>query len=272
MKHTAIHADESNSQYWQDLWQYRELFYFFSWRDLLVRYRHALLGITWALLTPILSTLIFTFVFHKVGKFPSYGVPYPMLVLAGLLPWQFFSNALENSSGSMLASANLISKIYFPRLIIPLSCLITSLVEFCIGAVLFVVLMAWYGIAPTWRLLALPFFFGLALVSSAGFGVWLSALTVKYRDFRYVVPFVLRLAMFASPIGYCSDVIPDKWRLVYSLNPLVQVIDGFRWSILQGRTEVYLPGLLLSSVLMLAILLGGLWFFRHFEKNLADII
>jgi lipopolysaccharide transport system permease protein len=269
---TTIRAGEIEKQYWRDLWRYRELFYFLAWRDLLVRYKQTSVGIIWALIRPLASIVIFSGVFGKIAKLDSGGVPYPILVCVAQLPWQLFSSALSESGSSLVANSNLISKIYFPRLVIPASALITSLVDFLISLVILVVLMAWYRFVPDWKTAMLPFFVLLALLAVMGAGVWLSALTVKYRDFRIIVPFILQFGQLLSPIGYSSDQIPANWRLLYSLNPMVGVIDGFRWAIFGGMHELYLPGFFLSLLLVTIMLITGIRYFRKTERSFADII
>ena len=267
-----IEAGKTERQYWKDLWNYRELFYFLAWRDILVRYKQTTIGITWALLRPFLTMLAFTIVFGKLAKLPSDGVPYPILVFAALLPWQFFSNALSESSNSLIGNSNLISKVYFPRIVIPTSSVIVSFADFLISAVILFGLMVWYDFWPTWRLLILPVFLSIAFVASMGAGLWISALNVKYRDFRYIVPFIVQFGLYISPVGFSSSIVPEKWRLIYSLNPMVGVIEGFRWAILGKNVEIYIPGSAMSICIVFFIFTGGVWFFRETEKTFADII
>jgi lipopolysaccharide transport system permease protein len=268
----AIEAGRTERHYWKDLWRYRELFYFLSWRDILVRYKQTVIGVAWSVIRPVLTMIVFTVIFGKLAKFPSGGAPYPILVYAAMLPWQFFANALSESSNSLISNANMISKVYFPRLIVPGSAVIVSLVDFLISFAVLVLLMAWYRYLPDWRIVTVPLFLLLALVASLGFSLWLSALNVKYRDFRYIVPFIVQFGLYVSPVGFSSDVVPEKWRLLYSLNPMVGVIDGFRWAILGGGARIYWPGFLLSSALSLLILFGGVRYFRKTERIFADII
>ena len=267
-----IEAGRSESRYWADLWRYRELFYFLAWKDILVRYKQTVLGIAWAIVRPLLTMIVFTIVFGKLAKLPSGGIPYPILVYAAMLPWQFFATAVTEASNSLIGNANLISKVYFPRLIIPTSAVITSLVDLAIAFVILVGLMAWYQYAPDWRLLALPFFILLAFIMAVGFGLWMTALNVRYRDFRYIVPFVVQMGLYISPVGFSSTVVPAEWRLVYSLNPMVGVIDGFRWALLNGAEPLYLPGVALSVGFAAGILLFGIRYFRRTERHFADII
>jgi lipopolysaccharide transport system permease protein len=255
-----------------DLWRYRELFYFLAWRDILVRYKQTVIGVAWALLRPLLTMVVFTLVFGKLAKLPSEGVPYPILVFAAMLPWQFFSNALSESSVSLIGNANLISKVYFPRIIIPASSIITSFVDFLISGVILAGLMVWYQFLPTWKILILPLFVLIAFASAAGAGLWLTALNVKYRDFRYIVPFIVQLGLYISPVGFSSAIVPEKWRLLYSLNPMVGVIDGFRWAVLGSESRIYLPGFLLSLAIVGVLLVTGIWHFRKTEKGFADVI
>ena len=269
----VIEPGRGSSQYWRDLWRYRELFYFLTWRDLLVRYKQTVIGVIWALLRPFLTMVVFTVVFGRLAGLPSdAGAPYPILVFAAMLPWQFFANALSDSSASLVGNANLISKVYFPRMIIPVSSVMTSFADFLVSAALLVVLMAWYQFIPGWRLLALPFFIAIALAAAMGFGLWLTALNVKYRDFRYVVPFIIQFGLYLSPVGFSSQIIPEKWRLLYSLNPMVGVIDGFRWAIIGGDLDLYLPGFFLSLGVVFLSLIGGVWYFRKTEQTFADVI
>ena len=267
-----IEAGRTERLYWKDLWNYRELFYFLAWRDILVRYKQTVIGILWALLRPLLIMLVFTIVFGKLAKLPSEGVPYPMLVFAAMLPWQFFANAFSESSNSLIGNANLISKVYFPRLVIPTSSVIVSFVDFLISGIILIGLMLWYNFWPSWRLIALPALIAVAFAAAMGAGLWISALNVKYRDFRYIVPFVVQFGLYISPVGFSSSVVPEQYRLLYSINPMVGVIDGFRWAILGSDASFYLPGFLLSIGLVALLFWGGLWFFRKTERTFADII
>ena len=268
----VIEAGRAERNYWRDLWRFRELLYFLSWRDILVRYKQTVIGVAWSVIRPVLTMIVFTVIFGKLAKFPSGNAPYAILVYAAMLPWQFFANALSESSNSLISNANMISKVYFPRLIVPCSAVIVSLVDFLISFVVLAVLMAWYQFMPGWRILTLPVFLVMALLASLGFSLWLSALNVKYRDFRYIVPFIVQFGLYVSPVGFSSNVVPEKWRLLYSLNPMVGVIDGFRWAILGGDAQIYWPGFLLSSGLTLLILYGGVRYFRKTERIFADII
>jgi lipopolysaccharide transport system permease protein len=243
-----------------------------SWRDILVRYKQTMLGIAWALIRPFLTMIVFTVVFGQLAKLPSEGVPYPILVFAGMLPWQFFSNALSECSNSLITNANLISKVYFPRLIVPTSAVIVSFVDFMISGMILLGLMAWYNFVPDWRILTLPLFILVAFAASMGVGLWLAALNVEYRDFRYIVPFIVQFGLYISPVGFSSSIVPEQWRLLYSLNPMVGVIDGFRWAILGGKSQIYLPGFMLSVALVVFLLVSGIWYFRKMERTFADVI
>jgi lipopolysaccharide transport system permease protein len=267
-----IEAGHTEAQYWRDLYHYRELFYFLSWRDILVRYKQTVIGVAWAVIRPFLTMVVFTIVFGKLAKLPSEGAPYPILVFSAVLPWQFFANALSETSNSLIGNANLISKIYFPRLIIPASSVITSFVDFLISGIILVALLIWYQFVPGWRVVTLPFFVVIAFAASIGCGLWLAALNVKYRDFRYIIPFIVQFGLFISPVGFSSGIIPGKWRLLYSLNPMVGVIDGFRWAIIGGETLIYWPGFVLSFSLVMLFLVTGIRYFRKTEKTFADVI
>ncbi|BAY31532.1 ABC-2 type transporter [Nostoc carneum NIES-2107] len=268
----VIEAGRTEQQYWKDLWRYRELLYFLAWRDILVRYKQTFIGIAWALIRPFLTMVVFTVVFGNLAKLPSEGAPYPILVFAAMLPWQFFSNALGECSNSLIANANLISKVYFPRLIVPISAVTVSFVDFMISGIILLGLMAWYNFIPGWRILTLPLFIAIAFAASMGVGLWLAALNVEYRDFRYIVPFIMQFGLYISPVGFSSSVVPEKWRLLYSLNPMVGVIDGFRWAIIGGDSSIYLPGFILSMLLVAFLLITGIWYFRRMERTFADVI
>src|SRR4030043_412019 len=271
-KELIIEAGRTEGQYWRDLYRYRELFYFLSWRDILVRYKQTVIGIAWAVIRPFLTMVVFTIVFGKLAKLPSYGAPDPILVFSAVLPWQFFANALSETSNSLIGNANLISKIYFPRLIIPASSVITSFVDFLISSVILVALMVWYQFVPGWRVMTLPFFVAISFAASIGCGLWLAALNVKYRDFRYIIPFIVQFGLYISPVGFSSSIIPGKWRLLYSINPMVGVIDGFRWAILGQNVQIYWPGFFLSIGLTILVFLYGLRYFRMTERTFADVI
>lgn len=269
----VIEAGHSEKNYWMDLWRYRELFYILSWRDIKVRYKQTVIGAGWSIIRPFLTMVIFTVIFSKIAKFPSAGsAPYAIMVYAAMLPWQFFSTAIGEASGSLLSNTNLISKVYFPRLIIPTASIITSLVDFFISFVLMLVLFVYFGYFPSWQILTLPIFMLLAFLSSTGIGLYLTALNVKYRDFRYIVPFIVQFGLYVSPVGFNSSIVPEKYRLLYSFNPMVAVIDGFRWSILRGDQVIYWPGMCISVATSLIFLWLGVRQFRKMEKSFADII
>ena len=259
--------------YWRDLWRYRELFRVLAWRDLAVRYKQTVIGVAWAVIRPFLTMLVFTVIFGRIAKLPSDGtVPYPLMVFAGMLPWTFFATGLSEASNSLVNNANLISKVYFPRLIVPTATVAVAFVDFLITFSILVVLMAWYRFLPDWRILLLPAFILLAFLASIGPSLWITALNVKYRDFRYVIPFIVQFGLYVSPVGFSSSVVPEAWRLLYSLNPMVGVIDGFRWCILGGQSPLYLPGLAASLCVTAFFLWFGIRRFRKTEKSFADLI
>ncbi len=268
----VIQAGRSERRYWHDLWRYRELLYFLAWRDVLVRYKQTVIGVAWAVLQPFLFMTVFTLVFGRLAGLPSQGVPYPLLVFCGLLPWLFFANAFTNAGNSLVSNAHMVSRVYFPRMIIPLSAVVVCLVDFAIALGLLAALMIFYGAMPDLRILAVPGFLLLGIITAVGAGIWVAALNVKYRDFRYIVPFLVQIGMYASPVGFSSVLVPDRWRLVYSLNPMVGVIDGFRWSLLGGNAQLFLPGLGVSLVLAFLLLLSGIAYFRRTERRFADLI
>ena len=273
MDELVIEPGRIERQYWRDLWTYRELFYFLAWRDLLVRYKQTVIGIAWAVVRPVLTMVVFTVVFGKLAKLPSEGTtPYSVLVYAAMLPWQFFATSLTESSNSLILNANLVSKVYFPRLIVPAGAVITSFVDFLISFAILIAIMAWYRCWPDWRVVSLPFFITLAFGGAIGAGLWLCALNVEYRDFRYIVPFIVQLGLYVSPVGFSSSLVPGRWRLLYSLNPMVGVIDGFRWALLRGQVHLYWPGLLASTGLTAILCLSGTWYFRKMERTFADVI
>jgi lipopolysaccharide transport system permease protein len=269
-----LEAGRADRHYWADLWRFRELLGFLAWRDIKVRYKQTALGIVWALVQPAVTLVVFTFVFGHLARMPAAGLPekyYPLLVLCGLLPWQLFSAAFTNASGSLVANTHLIAKIYFPRLIVPLASVAVALVDFAFVLLLLVGMLVWWQFLPDWRVLLLPLFIVLALLTAVGTGLWLTALTVKFRDFRFVVPFLLQIGLFLSPVGFSSTNLPN-WRLVYSLNPMVGAIDGFRWCLLRGTTPLEPACLGVSVTTALLLLVSGLWYFRHTERTFADII
>lgn len=269
----VIKAGRTEALYFRDLWRYRELFYFLAWRDILVRYKQTAIGVAWALIRPFLTMVVFTIVFGRLANLPTEGdAPYPILVFAAMLPWQFFANALTECSNSLIDNANLISKVYFPRLVVPTSAVIVSFVDFLISGMILLGLMAWYNAVPSWRIVTLPLFIAIAFAAAMGAGLWLAALNVQYRDFRYVVPFLVQFGLYISPVGFSSSIVPEQWRLLYSLNPMVGVIDGFRWAIIGGDVRLYWPGFSLSLLLVAVLLTTGILYFRRMERTFADII
>jgi len=273
MPELIIEPGRAETNYWHDLWRYRELFYFLAWRDILVRYKQTAIGIAWAVVRPFLTMIIFTILFSRIAKLHSEGnVPYALLVMAGMLPWQFISTSLSASSESLVSNSNLISKVYFPRLIVPASSVITSFVDFLITLALMALMMLWYRFTPGFQVLLLPAFMVLAFCCAFGAGLWLSALTVEYRDFRYVIPFIVQFGLYISPVGFSSSVVPSKWRLLYSLNPAVGAIDGFRWALLHGQNPIWWPAMVESIVVTSILCVTGVWYFRKMERTFADVI
>jgi len=272
MQRVVIEAGKSDRVYWQDVWRFRELLFFLAWRDLLVRYKQTAIGVLWAVLRPFLTMVVFTVIFGKLANMPSDGKPYPLLVFAALLPWQLFASALAEASNSVVANAGMVTKIYFPRLILPLSTLAVCLVDFAISGLIMLGLMIWFDSWPSATILLLPCFVAVALAVALGVGLWTAALNVRYRDFRYAIPFVLQLGLYVSPVGFSSTLIPESWRLLYYLNPMAGVIDGFRWALLGSTTPLYIEGLFLSAALAALLLAGGLVYFRRTERSFADTI
>ncbi len=261
----------------EELWRYRELFVFLAWRDILVRYKQTYIGIAWAVVQPFLTMVVFTVVFGILaGQSEKQGIPFPeyaVMTLAALLPWQFFSNAMRETSNSVIGNAQMISKIYFPRLIVPSSAVLSGTADFLIGFVILLGIMLWAGVAITAKLLLLPFFFILAFFAAFGVGLWLSALNVKYRDVKYIVPFMTQMGLYISPVGFVTTIVPWNWRVWYDLNPMVVVIDGFRWCVLGAdRYEPLWPMLWVSTVLVFVLVASGALFFRSSEKTFADVI
>jgi len=268
-----IENGRSEANYWSDLWHYRELFYVLAWRDITVRYKQTVIGVLWALIRPFLTMVIFSVIFGRIAKLPSPGgAPYPLMVLSGMLPWSFFSTALSEASLSLIGNSNLISKIYFPRLIVPSAAVVTSFTDFLISFIILAGVMIWYRFIPSWHLVMLPVFILLAFLASLGPGLWITALNVKFRDFRYIIPFLVQFGLYVSPIGFSSSVIPAKWRLIYSLNPMVGVIDGFRWCILGGESRLDLSSFFVSLGVIIFFLWLGVSQFRKMEKTFADLI
>ena len=269
----VIEAGRTERHYWRDLWRYRELFSVLAWRDITVRYKQTVIGAAWALIRPFLMMVVFTLVFGKLAKLPSdVSAPYALMVFAGMLPWSFFATALSEASMSLIGNANLISKVYFPRLIVPMAAVMVAFIDFLISFAILVALMVWYAFLPGWQVLLLPVFTAVAFTTSFGVGVWITALNVKYRDFRYVIPFIVQLGLYVSPVGFSSNVIPNEWRVLYSLNPMVGVIDGFRFCILGGESQIFWPGFWLSVAVAAFFLWLGVHQFRRMEKSFADLI
>ncbi len=267
-----LEPGRAEENYWRDLWRYRELFQVLAWRDISVRYKQTAIGVAWALVRPILTTVVFTIIFSKIAKLPTDGsAPYALVVYAGMLPWQFFSMALSDSANSLIANSNLITKVYFPRLIVPTATLVAALFDLFISLVILVGMMAWYQYAPSWNILLLPVFILLAFAASLGPGLWITSLNVKYRDFRYIIPFIVQFGLYISPVGFSSSVVPEKWWILYSLNPVVGVIDGFRWCILGSNSPLNLTGLLTSISVTVFFMWYGVRQFRAMESSFADL-
>lgn len=286
-----IEAGRGEQQYWLDLWRYRELFYFLAWRDIMVRYKQAVLGVSWAIIQPLAMTIILTVVFKKIASMPSpAGVPYALVVLAGSLPWQFFAVALTGCGNSLIGNANLLTKVYFPRLVVPTSAVVVAFVDFLISLSIMAVMMIYYQWTPDWKIIFLPLFMLLACGVAMGAGLWQASLNVQYRDVRYIIPFITQFGLYVSPVGFVSDTIPTRYRLLYSLNPMVSVIDGFRWCLLRGEWDappallaatgaapkahiyLYWPGLALSTFVVILLLTTSIWYFRKMERTFADVI
>jgi lipopolysaccharide transport system permease protein len=255
----------------KDLWQYRELLFFLAWRDVKVRYKQTALGAAWAVIQPLFTMLLFTLFFGRLAKVPSDGIPYPLFSYTALLPWQLFAYALTESSNSVVANERLITKVYFPRLIVPLASILAGLVDFAIAFVLVLGMMAWYHTVPTWAILTLPFFILFTIITALAVGLWLSALNVQYRDVRYTLTFIVQFWLIASPVAYSATLVPAKWRPFYGLNPMAGVIEGFRWALL-GKTPA--PGALLwvSVAVVAIVLVGGFYYYRRMEKTFADLV
>lgn len=273
IQESTIEPGSTKRYYWLDLWRYRELFRVLAWRDVSVRYKQTVIGFGWALVRPFLTMLVLTVVFGKIAGLPSEGAaPYALMVIAGILPWTFFSTSLSDASNSLVSNTNLITKVYFPRLIIPTAAVVVSFVDFLISFGIALVLMAWYQFLPSWQMLFLPLFLAIAFLASLGPALWVTMLNVKYRDFRYVIPFLVQFGLYVSPVGFSSKVIHEQWRLLYSINPMVGVIDGFRWCMLGGQSQIYLPALWLSLAVTAFFLWFGIRRFKTMERNIADLI
>lgn len=273
----VLEAGRMERHYWRDLWRYRELLYILAWRDIAVRYKQTVIGIAWALLQPLLQTAILVAVFSRIAGLPGDGTsPYPLLVYAAMLPWQFFASTVSASSLSIVSNANLITKVYFPRLLVPAAALVTSLADLLVTLSILVAMMVWYGCAPTWRLLFLPLFILLALLAAFGPGLLITALSTEYRDFRYIVPFIVQFGLYLSPVGFSSQMVRERFGeaayLLYSLNPMVGVIDGFRWAVLGGESPFVASSLAMSGGLSLLFLVLGVLYFRRLERTFADVV
>lgn len=268
----TIEANKTERNYWADLWRYRELFYILAWRDVVVQYKQATMGILWAIIRPLLTMIIFVVVFGKIAKLPSEDVPYPIFVFAAMLPWTFFATSFANAGNSLVVNVSLISKVYFPRLIIPAATIIVAVVDFLISFLILIVLMFWYSYMPTWHILTLPFFLLLGFFGAFGAGLFIASLNVKYRDFKFIIPFVVQLGLFISPVAFSATLVPEKYQLLYYLNPMVAVIDGFRWAITGGSTALNTTEILISIVMVSILCLVGTIYFRKTEKTFADVI
>ena len=269
----VLEAGRADRQYWRDLWRYRELFFILAWRDVAVRYKQTVIGLAWAFVRPFMTMVVFTIVFGKIAKLPSEGAaPYAVMVFAGLLPWTLFASVLSDASTSIVSSSNLISKVYFPRLIVPLSTILVALIDFLVSLVVLAGLMLWYGVVPGWQILLLPVFVLLALLCSIGPALWAAAVLVKYRDFRFIIPFVTQIGLYISPVGFSGKIVPEQWQLLYSLNPMVGIIDGFRWCILGGDSPIQGPGFVIGIVVTFILLWWGIRSFRRTERAFADLI
>ena len=272
MNEIIIEPNKSLKRFWRELWAYRDLFYFLAWRDVLVRYKQTTIGIAWSVVRPLLTAVVFTLVFSRIAKLPSGNVPYPILIYAAMLPWQFFSNSIQQSAESLIQDANLISKVYFPRLIIPSTAIAVSLIDFFISLVILFALMIWYGYLPDGKIIFLPLLLLWLTMVSLGGGFLLAALNVKYRDFRYIVPFIVQFGLYICPVGFSSDLVPEKFRFIYSLNPMVGIIDGFRWVLLGKNVNLYWPGFLLSLLITVILFISGVIYFLKTERKFADVI
>lgn len=268
----TIEAGKSERHYWMDLWRYRELFYILAWRDIAVRYKQTIIGLLWAIIRPLLTMIIFVIVFGKIAKLPSESVPYPIFVFAAMLAWTFFASAFSDASNSLISNSNLISKVYFPRLIIPAASVIVAVVDFMISFIILLMLMAWYHYWPSWYLFTLPLFLLLGFFAALGTGLLVASLNVKYRDFRFIIPFIVQLGLYISPVGFSSTIVPEQYQLFYYLNPMVAVIDGFRWAISGGNTAFNSTELSISISVITLLCLIGIIHFRKTEKTFADVI
>lgn len=268
-----LEAGRAEKNYWRDLWRYRELFQVLAWRDVSVRYKQTVIGVAWAVIRPLLTMIVFTVIFGNIAKLPSEGsAPYALMVFAGMLPWTFFSTAMADASNSLVSNSNLISKVYFPRLIVPAATIVVALIDLLISFSILALMLVWFQFLPGWQVLMLPVFILLACLASLGPSLWITSLNVKYRDFRYIIPFIVQFGLYISPVGFSSSVIPEKWRLVYSLNPIVGIIDGFRWCVLGAESTIYWPGLAASMATTVFFLWFGVRQFRKMERSFADLV
>lgn len=268
----TIESGKAERHYWMDLWRYRELFYILAWRDIAVQYKQTIMGILWAVIRPLLTMIIFVIVFGKIAKLPSEGIPYPIFVFAAMLPWTFFATAFANAGNSLIGNANLISKVYFPRLIIPAASVIVAAVDFLISFTILIILMFWYSYFPTWHILTLPLFLLLGLFAAFGAGLFIASLNVKYRDFKFIIPFVVQLGLYISPVAFSTTLVPEKYQLFYYINPMVAVIDGFRWAITGGQTSLNTTEIIISISVVSVLCFFGAIYFRKTEKTFADMI
>jgi lipopolysaccharide transport system permease protein len=268
----VIEAGKTEKQYWHDLWKYRELFYFLAWRDIISRYKQTVLGIAWSVIRPVLTMIVFTIIFGKIAKLPSGNIPYPIMVFVAMLPWQLFANSLSQSSESLVANAGMVSKVYFPRMILPASSIIVAFIDFFVSFIILGIIMVFYRFVPSWKIVFVPVFLLLTFLLAFGLGLILSALNVKYRDFRNIVPFIVSFGLYISPVGFSSDVISQKWKFLYSINPMVGIIDGFRWCIIGQDMNIYNVGFIISLILTFSVLIIGIFYFRKTEKTFADRI
>jgi lipopolysaccharide transport system permease protein len=269
----VLERGRADRNYWSDLWAYRELFVILAWRDLAVRYKQTALGLLWAVIRPLLTVIVLTIVFGRLARLPGDGsAPYVLIVYTGTLTWFLISTIFGDASSSLISNKNLIGKVYFPRLIVPSAYVVVALVDFAVSFVLLLVTATWLGFSPDWRIIFLPAFVALGVLASLGPALYFAVLNVKYRDFRYIIPFLLQFGLYASPIGFSSAAVPEEWRLLYSLNPIVGIVDGVRWCLLRGEAQLYVPGFLLSIGLIALLLIGGIKYFRQTERSFADIL
>lgn len=271
-KRLVLEAGRTERHYWNDIFHYRDLFFILARRDIKVRYKQTAIGVLWAIIRPLLTMMVFSFVFGRIANLPSEGVPYALLVFTAMVPWFFFASSVTESSGSLIANSNLISKVYFPRILVPSSTVLVAAVDFMIAMILLLTVMVFFNYMPTWRVVFIPYFLFIAFSAALGLGLLFSALNIRYRDFQFIVPFMIQIGMYASPVGFISSVIPEKWILVYALNPMVGVIDGFRWAILGETFELRWDVQFLAAGMAISLLFLGIISFRRFERGIADVI